>query len=89
MNKSHFKHPIIGILLQTEVNLEIKLDIIKVNFYMSTILFILKGRGKKMWTFFTVKRRNSVIKNSCIFYFCLIHLEERKTKSPKFNVFTP
>ena len=28
MNKSHFKHPIIGILLQTEVNLEIKLDII-------------------------------------------------------------
>ena len=47
MNKSHFKHPIIGILLQTEVNLEIKLDIIKVNFYMSTILFILKGRGKK------------------------------------------
>lgn len=51
MNKSHFKHPIIGILLQTEINLEIKLDIIKVNFYMSTILFILKGRGKKCGPF--------------------------------------
>ena len=52
MNKLHFKHPIIGILLQTEVNLEIKLYIIKVNFYMSTILlFILKGRGKKCGPF--------------------------------------